>query len=413
MVVGTRPFNVVLWGSTGFTGRLVAEHMMQRYAKDDIKWAMAGRSKEKVQTIRDSLAEKYGVDAESVPILVGDSNDLASLESIASSTDVILSTAGPFSLYGTNVVDAAVLNGCDYVDITGETPWVQGMIRKHHETAKQKGIRIIPCCGYDSTPSDMGAWVVEREAKRRGKKLVSARTMLLDSRGGVSGGTIASGLEIAADPENRKKDLSPYAFIPEGESKGEDKDVWVPKTHMGVTLAPTIMQAINSRVVQRSNYLLDWGKSSFSYSEMIAVKSKVQAWMVSIATGIGVFLFSQPWLHGLLKKIVPAPGQGPSRELMMSGYYKHLVVGETEDGEHIFGEFSDSSRDPGYWGTSRLVLEAALCLALNKKELDECPDVLHGGVLTPASALGPVLQKRLEDAGIVCRITESPDSIQY
>eukprot|EP00889_Picochlorum_renovo_P002201 jgi/Picre1/29231/NNA_004623.t1 len=121
---------------------------------------------------------------------------------------------------------------------------------------------------------------------------------------------------------------------------------------------------------------------------------------------------SQPWLHGLLKKIVPAPGQGPSRELMMSGYYKHLVVGETEDGEHIFGEFSDSSRDPGYWGTSRLVLEAALCLALNKKELDECPDVLHGGV-TPASALGPVLQKRLEDAGIVCRITESPDSIQY
>lgn len=402
-----RQFSLVLWGSSGFTGRLVAEHLMKSYGNQGIRWAMAGRNKEKLEDIRNSLARKYEIDENSIPILVGDIDNPASLDSIASNTDVIISTAGPFAKYGTPLLESVVKNKCDYVDITGETPWICDMAGKYHARAQEDGIRIIHCCGYDSIPSDMGAWVVVEKAKKLGKTLKSVTAVNVKSKGGVSGGTIASGMNIAADPQNRGKDISSYSYIPDKENqpKGNDSDVWTPVycTHGGgMWLAPFIMQAVNSRVVQRSNYLLNWGKDQFSYSEHIRVGSRFQAWVASIATGIGILVFSQPWLHFLLKKIVPAPGEGPSRDLMMSGFYEHMIFGETTDGDLITGTFADMHRDPGYWGTSRLLLEAALCLALDKQDLNACPDVLKGGVLTPSSALGPILQKRLENADIAC-----------
>ena len=406
-VASQRQFSLVLWGSSGFTGKLVAEHLMQSYANQGIRWAMAGRNKEKLERVRNSLAKKYGIDEDSIPILVGDINNPLSLDSIASNTDVIVSTAGPFAKYGTPLLESVVKNKCDYVDITGETPWICDMAQKYHQQAAADGIRIIHCCGYDSIPSDMGAWTVVQKAKELGKTLKSVTSVNVKSKGGVSGGTIASGMNIAADPSNKGKDISSYAYIPDknNQPRGSDTDVWTPvycKHGGGMWLAPFIMQAINSRVVQRSNYLLNWGKDGFSYSEHIRVASRFQAWLASVATMAGILIFSQPWLHFLLRKIVPAPGQGPSRELMMSGYYEHMVFGETTDGDIITGTFADKHRDPGYWGTSRLLLEAALCLALDKKDLDACPDVLKGGVLTPASALGPILQKRLENADIAC-----------
>ena len=383
--------------------------MMKSYGHENISWAMAGRSREKLESIRDSLAKQYKV-SKLPDILVGDITNPASLDTIASSTDVIVSTAGPFALYGTPLVDAAVQNSTDYLDITGETPWICSMAHKYHAIAKEKGVRIIHCCGYDSVPSDMGAWVVMQKAKELGKRIKSIQSVNVDGKGGVSGGTIASGMNMAADPELRKADISMYSYIPDPtEARGNDTDVWTPQWCQPLNrwLAPFIMQAVNTRVVQRSNYLLDWGKDKFSYSEMIGVKNRLQAWLVSLFTGLGVLVFSQPWLHGLLKKIVPAPGQGPSREQMMSGYYKHIVIGEADDGTVIYGTFADPSRDPGYWGTSRLLLESALCLALEKDALNASSDVLHGGVLTPASALGPVLQKRLEQAGIMCHTVDT------
>lgn len=386
----------------------MAEHLMKSYGQENIKWAMAGRNREKLEHVRNDLASKYEIEPDSIPILVGDIDNPSSLDSIASNAQVIVSTAGPFAKYGTPLLDAVVKNKCDYVDITGETPWMCDMAQKYHEHAKQEGIRIIHCCGYDSIPSDMGTWVVVEKAKKLGKTLKSVTSVNVKSKGGVSGGTIASGMNIAADPSNKGKDISRYSYIPDknNQKKGYDKDIWTPvyyKHGGGMWLAPFIMQAVNSRVVQRSNYLLDWGKEKFSYSEHIRVSSRFQAWMATVATGVGIILLSQPWLHFLLRKIVPAPGEGPSRDLMMSGYYEHIVFGETIDGEIVTGTFADMHRDPGYWGTSRLLLEAALCLALEKQELDACPDVLKGGVLTPASALGPILQNRLENAGIQCR----------
>ena len=271
-------------------------------------------------------------------------------------------------------------------------------------------VRVIHCCGYDSIPSDLGAMVVVNKAKEMGKKIQKVTTIVGDSRGGVSGGTIASGMNISADPELRKKDKSMYSYIPDKATNvpGTDADAWTPRFCKATQqwLAPFVMQAVNTRVVQRSNYLLNWGKEKFSYAEHMGVKSRFQAWAVSAATGMIGIALSQPWLHPLVSKMVPAPGQGPSREKMMTGYYNHTIVGETTDGGVIMGTFSDKHRDPGYWGTSRLLLEAALCLALQKKALDACPDVLKGGVLTPASGLGPVLRERLEKAGIECHCVD-------
>ena len=212
-VTSKRQFSVVLWGSSGFTGRLVAEHLMKSYANQDIRWAMAGRNREKLESVRNSLAKKYEIDEESIPILVGDIANPSSLDSIASKTDVIISTAGPFAKYGTPLLESVVKNKCDYVDITGETPWICDMAKKYNARAETDGVRIIHCCGYDSIPSDIGAWVVVQKAKELGKTLKSVTSVNVKSNGGVSGGTIASGMNIAADPpsmwaKTRGQDLS-------------------------------------------------------------------------------------------------------------------------------------------------------------------------------------------------------------
>lgn len=403
----SRSHKIVVWGATGFTGRLVCEHIASNY-NSSIKWAMAGRSREKLQQVRDLIAERCQVDLLDVPLVVADLSDTASLDEMASDTEVIISTAGPFTRLGTPIVDAAVRNECHYVDITGEAPWVKKMIKEYDSEAESKGIRIIPCCGYDSIPSDLGAMMVVNELKSRGKKVKSVLSIVGDSKGGVSGGTLASAMEIAADSSLEAKSLSPYALIPEGQTPGSDKDIWGPRYNEPLKkwLAPFVMQVVNSRVVQRSNYLLDWGRQEFSYSEMIAAPGRISAIIIATLTAAFGLAVSQVWLHGILKRVLPSPGEGPSRETMLSGYYKHKIIGESTDGDRVVAIFEDSSRDPGYWGTSRLLLEAGLCLALQQDELEklDCP-VKKGGVLTPASALGPVLLERLRsNAGIDCRI---------
>ena len=306
-------------------------------------------------------------------------------------------------------MDACVSNGCDYVDITGEVPFISAMARKYHETCEKKGIKVIHCCGYDSVPSDIGTLAIVRRAREMGKTIRKVTTIVGDSRGGVSGGTIASGMNLMADPALRASDMSMYAYIPQGETKGSDKDVWSPQYSKATQgwLAPFVMAAVNTRVVQRSNYLLNYGKEHFSYAEHLGAKSWWQAWTVAIITGVIGLAIGQTWMHPLVKKIVPKQGEGPSTETMMTGYYTHQLVGECTDGELIMGTFTDKHRDPGYWGTSRLLLEAALCLAMDKKALDNCPDVLKGGVLTPASGLGTVYQHRLADAGIECSVARN------
>ena len=408
-----RPFQVVIWGASGFTGRLVCEHLSRDY-KGQVSWAMAGRSQAKLESIRADLAEKYGAEISEIPILLGTLDDQASLNNIASQTDVIISTAGPFAKYGTPIVDAAVRESSHYVDITGEVPWVKSLIDTYHEEATKKNVRIVNCCGYDSIPSDLGAlFVVDNFKSSFGVMPIRVLSAVAEGRGGVSGGTIATGmyqLAQAAESKGTKVDSSStYALIPPGAQQGNDKDAWwtAYSTPIGSYLAPFVMQVCNTRIVQRSNYLLNWGGPEFSYREGVVTSGSVAAKGVALGTIAVAAAFSRPWLHPLLRKFVPAPGEGPSREQMMNGMYKHKVVAEGKDGSVVIAEVGDKNRDPGYWGTSRMVLEAALCLALQKKELDADPVLVKGGVITSAAAMGTHLIDRLKNrAGLTFEISE-------
>jgi short subunit dehydrogenase-like uncharacterized protein len=440
-----RPFNVVVWGSSGFTGRLVCEHLAKDYKNGAVSWAMAGRNKQKLEEIRDALAQTYGAEIKDTPILIGDLADPASLDAIAAQTSVLISTAGPFISHGTPIVEAALRQSCDgYVDITGEArqqlhparlsghtthhppltrvlprprsqvPWVKQLLSAHHEEAAAKGVRIIPCCGYDSIPSDMGAYaVVTAMQERFGASPTQVVTGLLSGAGGVSGGTIATGMllltEHAGPGANGEDASSTYALIPAGAERGTSQDMWTPRRSalLDSWLAPFIMQACNTRIVQRSNYLLGWGGAAFDYTEAIMTPGRLGAAAVAAGTAAAVLAFSRKWMHPLLRRFVPAPGQGPTREAMLGGHWRHRVVGEAPSGARVTVEIGDPHRDAGYWGTSRMVLEAALCIALQKADLQADAKLLGGGVLTPASALGGVLVSRLRAAGLEIEVTEA------
>eukprot|EP00887_Chlorella_sp_A99_P001868 scaffold19.g1868.t1 len=374
-----RPYHVVIWGATGFTGRLVAEHLSRDYKASqraaaapcvprppplpadrqggEVKWALAGRDQTKLEKLRLELSEAYGADIRDVPILTGDLTDQSSLDKIASATRVILTTAGPFLRLGGPLVAAAVRNGSHYVDITGEIPYVRKTIDAHHEDAARKGLRIVPCCGYDSIPFDLGAFLVVEHLRQQGKAAAKVVNALWSSAGGVSGGTVASGFEV-----------------------------------------------VNARIVHRSAYLLDYGPR-FSYREAVGAKSWLSARAVQLGTLALGAAFTQSWLHPLLKRTSPAQGKGPSRKVMLGGHYKHVLLGYSAEPEGgtptvVRAEVCDPHRDYGYWGTARMVLEAALCLALEQEELDADPRCVKGGVLTAASAMGSHLIERLRKAGI-------------
>jgi short subunit dehydrogenase-like uncharacterized protein len=425
--MNNRPFHIVVWGASGFTGRLVCEHVAQDY-HGKISWAMAGRSKEKLESIREDLVTRFGPQLAEVPILLGSLDDPASLEAIAQKTRVLISTAGPFNKIGTPIVDSAVKMSTHYVDITGEVPWVSKLITTYHDIAAEKNVRIVPCCGYDSVPADLGAFfVVENYKKRFGRPPTSVTTVVEDVRGSVSGGTIASAMDISKERARKKKmagvkdprEDTPYELIPANQEAGTDVDTWWGVERAPAVIgekawfAPSIMQVCDTRVVHRSNYLLGWGGPNFHCREYTMANGYMKARASALLfLGIGAAL-SATSLHFLLKKMLPAQGEGPTREQMINGYYKQCAFAEgvsQENGKEtrnmVVAEVGDEHRDPGYWGTSRLVLECALCLACQQKELDDDDTVLKGGILTPASALGMYGIARLRAAGIHFRMRE-------
>ncbi|GAB4819277.1 hypothetical protein N2152v2_006323 [Parachlorella kessleri] len=408
-----RPFHIVIWGATGFTGRLVCEHVARDY-KGQVKWAMAGRNKQRLEEIRQELSKTYGEDLKDVPILLGDINDQPSIDAIAKDTHVIVSTAGPFMRLGKPIVDAAVRQGTHYCDITGETNYVMDLIKTYDEQAKAKNVRIVPCCGYDSIPSDLGAFFVADYIKKElGKQTAKVVNVILSGKGGVSGGTVASGMELveAAKRPGVPQDTGVYSHVPPAAPKGDDKEVWGPayEPTLKKWVAPFIMQVINNRVVHRSAALLGYG-DSFHYQEGIATSGWLAASAVAVGTAATALALSQVWVHPLLKRVLPAPGQGPSRDAMLNGHYKHSIVGYTQEAGGakptvVVAELGDPKRDPGYWGTSRMLLEAGLCLALQQGELDRRQPV-KGGVLTPATAMGSFLIERLRKAGLTYEVKE-------
>ncbi len=410
-----RELHVVLWGATGFTGRLVAEHLLQRHGVDgDLRWALGGRNPSKLEALRDELAREGGFAADALPLVVGDGDDLASLEALARRTKVVCTTVGPYALYGSKLVAACAREGTDYCDLTGELPWMRRMIDAHETTARESGARIVHTCGFDSIPSDLGTFFVNREMRRRhGVPCAHVKARVKGFSGGASGGTVASMLnmmeEAGRDPEVRRVLADPYALNPEGRRSGPDgRDIVTPvwDEDFEAWTAPFVMAAINTRVVRRSNVLLDdaYGRE-FRYDEAMLMgggplgllrASALTAGLggVMLAGGIGP-------LRGLLGRFLPEPGEGPSKEKREAGYFDIRFFGENpqDRGKSLRARVT-GDRDPGYGSTAKMLGESAACLATDELEAG-------GGFWTPAAAMGGALLDRLEaHAGLTFTIEE-------
>ncbi|KAI8468795.1 MAG: Saccharopine dehydrogenase-domain-containing protein [Monoraphidium minutum] len=419
MQAAAKKYDVVVFGAAGFTGRLVCEHIAKDY-QGKVRWAMAGRDRGKLEQIKRNLAE-INRDVEAVPLIIADAYDYPSLASMAQSTSVVINVAGPYAKYGDKVVEASVAEGAHYCDLTGEVNWVKRMIARHHETAKDKGVKVVHCCGYDSIPFDIGTLLVTDHIRRElGKGTSQVYGLVEDARGGVSGGTIASAfnMAVAEDPSDVRSAMgNKYYLCPPGES-GTDASGWramapVWNPFSGKWMAPFVMEAINARVVHRSNALAPtkYG-TDFKYREAISTASLGVAALVSGFMLAGGAVLGVGPLRSLAARYLPKPGEGPTREAMFNGYWKHAAIGLTEEApgvepQVVVAKCSDPSRDGGYWGTARMLLEAGLCLALDAGKTREA-GCLQGGVLTPATAMGLVLAGRLREAGIAFDIVQSP-----
>ncbi len=396
----TAKFDLVVWGATGFTGRLVAQYLFQRYgAGGDLKWAIGGRNAVRLA----ALGKELCGDDKGLPVLVGDSTDADSLDQIAAQTRVICSTVGPFALYGSGMVAACARNGTDYCDITGEVQWIRRMIDAHQATAEDSGARIVNCCGFDSIPSDLGCLFLQHEMQQRhGANCSEIAFRLRKARGTFSGGTVASLLnvmqEARADREVRRVLADPYALNPTGERNGADgADQRAPAYDhdAGGWTAPFVMAAINTRIVRRSNALLEYQYGNdFRYSESVLCGSGLLGFATAsaTATALGALLVGigiAPTRALLEKLFLPKPGEGPSASARERGFFDILLLGKSANGEVLRAQVY-GNRDPGYGATSRMLGEAAVCLAMD--EID-----VGGGFWTPASSMGFSLIERLEN----------------
>ncbi len=405
-----RTYDVVVWGATGFTGALVAEYLRDRYGVGkELRWAIAGRNEVKLEELKHDL----GSDCAELPVLTADSHDEASLRQLAKSTLVVITTVGPYALYGSELVAACVENGTHYCDLAGEPQWIRRMIDTHAEAAAKSGARIVHCCGFDSVPMDIGAWFLQQQAmQRHGEYCASIKLFVKATKGGASGGTIASMMnlikESRADRSVMKVLTNPYALNPRGEREGPDgreqHDIRF-NDDVNSWTAPFVMAGINTRVVRRSHALLGypWGKD-FRYDEAVITGKGPGGWAkaASMSAGLGAIVVAASFdmTRGLMQRFVlPEPGEGPDEETRESGFFNLMQIGKLPDGSSIRTRIT-GDRDPGYGSTSKMLSECAVCLA--KDDL-----AAAGGVWTPASVMAQPLLKRLtENAGLTFEVVD-------
>lgn len=410
-------FDVIVWGATGFTGRLVAEYLAQTQDTHRAKWALAGRDLGKLEEVRRGLAAKVPACAE-LPLVKADARDAASLDALVARTRVVCTTVGPYAKYGGELVAACARAGTDYCDLTGEVQWMRRMIDAHHDQARTSGARIVHTCGFDSIPSDLGVLMMQEHMREKhGGHLGSVRLYMGPMRGGASGGTVASVLqameEVAADRSVRRILGNPHALDPDPKQPRNpaerDSAAVRYSQEAGQWTGPFVMATVNTRVVRRSHALLGypWGRD-FLYSEVAGygtgVKGLTRA--TGMTAGLGGFLVALqvgPLRKLLESKVLPAPGQGPSAEERERGFFVAQLWGEgtsprTGREVRLKGKVA-AKGDPGYAATARMLSESALSLAF-----DDVPS--QGGVLTPASCMGMRLVERLRRAGMTFEVQE-------
>ena len=395
--MGDRDFDVIIWGASGFTGRLVAEYLQQHYGTNGtLRWAIAGRNEGKLKTIVKQIGN------EALPILIADSMDRQSLDQMCQRTKVVCTTVGPYAKYGTELVKACIDAKTDYCDLTGEVQWIRRMIDGHHLEAQQNGVKIVHTCGFDSIPSDLGVYHLQREYHAiTGEYCDQIKMRVRAMKGGISGGTYASLANVFAEAVEDKSIFkvltNPYGLNPEGERQGPDKPdlrkVIYDKDAKS-WISPFVMAGINTKVVRRSNALAHYpyGKD-FLYDEAVMTGSGFGGRLkgVGAAVGLGVVMGSKPGsvLNKVVNRFMPDPGEGPSKKDRESGFYNLLFFG-IKDGELVITTKVTGDRDPGYGSTSKMLGESAVCLALDHQQLPE-----QYGMLTPATAMGDALLERL------------------
>jgi len=385
-----------LWGATGFTGKLAAEWLANRYA--DAHVALGGRNQKKLEALRDELA---AIDPKCAawPLRVADALDVAALDKIVPEANVVAALAGPFAIHGREIAAACARHGTDYCDITGEVPFARELIDRNDGRAKEHGARLVPFCGFDSIPSDLGVWALQKYAREElGGPCASATFVLVRARGGISGGTAASAMnlmeEASRDRHVAKMMSNPYALA---DAEGPSKDARGAKKMGEGWTAPFFMDTVNSRVVHRSNALLGfpYGRD-FRYEERMVVgrgaSGFVRAAVLATGLSIGPRALAIGPIRKLAKRFVPSPGEGPPKAEREGGSFDVHVVGRDARGEIVATCKVSGAGDPGYSGAAKMVVESALCLSRDV----EGP----GGVTTPAAVMGDALVRRLRDAGI-------------
>ncbi|MGF7120774.1 saccharopine dehydrogenase family protein [Rhodococcus sp. AG1013] len=406
----TRDLDVVVYGATGFVGRLVAEYLSE-HAPARTRIGLAGRAIDRLERVRRQL----GPAAAEWPLLLADAGDDASLRALAAATHVVATTVGPYAKYGLPLVRACAEAGTDYADLSGETLFARDSIDLYHDTARASGARIVHSCGFDSIPSDLGVHVLHRQVEADGAGELTDTTLVVTSMsGGASGGTIDSvrtQLDVVKrDATLRRIAAAPYSLSPDRAAEpdlGRQSDMAVVR---GSDIAPGLegwkapffMASANTRVVRRSNALADYayGKQ-FRYREVMNVgssfASRAIAGAVAVGMGAAVAGLLFPPTRWLLDRVLPKPGEGPSEKARRNGHFTIDLYGDTTTGARYTARVA-AEGDPGYAATAVMFGESALALALQR---DDLPD--RSGVLTPATALGDVLVTRLRDAGLVIR----------
>jgi short subunit dehydrogenase-like uncharacterized protein len=387
-----REYGIVVYGATGYTGRLVCEYLNKQYGVNgDVVWAMAGRSMEKLQSVRDEM----GIPKE-VPLIVADAGDQQTVDAMVASTNVVLTTVGPYQLYGSDLVKACAVAGTDYVDLCGEPAWMHEMIAAHGDSAKASGARILFSCGFDSIPFDLGVYFLQQAAKEKmGATLPRVKGRVRAMKGTFSGGTLASfkeTMKAAAKTPGMVEILTNPFALTEGVAGPEQPSGAAPvyEEELGSWSAPFVMVSINTKNVHRSNFLLahEYGED-FVYDEMMFTGPGEEGEATAKAVAADKSMAQSP-----LK-----PGEGPSKEEREAGFYDVLFVGSNDKGDVIkVGVKGD--KDPGYGSTSKMIVESAVCLLKN-------PDAASGGIWTPGGAIAGLLIDRLQsNAGLTFKIED-------
>lgn len=393
--------DIVVFGATSFVGQILCRYLVDSFGVGgELRWAIAGRSETKLGALKQAL----GADVAGLPTLIADAADESALRGMCEGTRVVVSTVGPYALHGEPLVKACAESGTDYCDLTGEVQWIRRMIDRHEAAAKASGARIVHCCGFDSIPSDMGVWFLQREAQSRfGAPCTRVKMRVRGMRGGFSGGTVASLMnvvkEVGKDPALRRELANPYSLCPKGHpTKARQPQVRTATfdNDFKAWTAPFVMAAINTRVVQRSNALsgLSYGKT-FVYDEAVltgrGLSGRLKA--SAMSAGLGGFMVASalpPSRWVLERFVVPKPGEGPSPKEQETGFFDLRFHGTTARGQPLRAKVT-GDRDPGYGSTAKMLGQAAVCLAR------DVPDDAEGGFWTPSTLLGQALLPRLQE----------------